>query len=194
MRKIILALLSVLVAGCAAPQRVSVDRKVFHTITDKVQFRGKTYSIAYLEPKQADSLEIRNHTQWLGTFLSKLGLRQVESEADYVISIRFDIGKENHLGGSSSASSSVGYGGVVSSSASTNFYTYTEYTRGVTILFNDAHKLRSGNRLPIYEGVALSEGSSNDTTRLFPILVSSLMHDFPSKSGDMERGIEFELW
>ena len=149
--------------------------------------------MAYLEPRQAESLEIRSHTQLLADFLERQGMRQATTKPDYVVSVRYDMGKENHLGGSASAKSSIGYSNV-SSSASVNFYTYTQYTRGVTILINDGRQLEAGERTPIYEAVALSEGNSNDTTRHFPILITALMHDFPSRSGVMERGIEFELF
>jgi hypothetical protein len=197
MRHVLTALSFVLLAGCAATPRVSVDRKVYHNISDRNRFAGKTYALEFTKAEQADSLEMKAHAQVLTNFLGGMGMKPAGDQgakiADYVVRIRFGIGKENMLGGSSSSSSSITAAGV-SVSSSSSLYTRTEYTRSFDLIIHEGTKLRAGDKLPIYEGQALSEGGSNDTTRLFPILVSSLMHDFPSKSGDMERGIEFELW
>lgn len=183
-------------AGCAMPARVSVDRKVYHTIGSAGQFAGRTYVIEFMKPEQSESLEMQEHARLFVTFLSKLGMKAASSgssNADYVFRIKFGIGKENMLGGSSTSSSALTATGL-SVTSSSSLYTLTEYTRSFDITIHEGAKLRAGNKVPLYEGMALSEDNSNDTTRHFPILISALMHDFPSKSGEMERGIEFELW
>lgn len=189
------ALAGFVLAGCVS-QRVFVDRKVYHTLVGNSQFSGKTYAIEFTSPAQSESLEMQAHARVLASFLGRYGMKEASggsSSSDYVFRIRFGIGKENSIGGGSNSSSSVSAAGI-SVMSSTSLYTYTEYTRSFDVTVHEGTKLRAGNRIPIYEGQALSEDSSNDTTRHFPILISALMHDFPSKSGQMERGIEFELW
>lgn len=195
--RILFTTLAIFLSGCAAPpQRVSVDRKVYHTIANVSQLSGKTYTIEYVKPEQADSLEIQEHARLLSTFISKLGMKPASKElsnADYVFRIKFGIGKENMLGGSSTSSASITAIGT-SVTSSSSLYTRTEYTRSFDITIHEGNKLRAGNKVPIYEGLALSEDASNDTTRHFPVLIDALMYDFPSKSGEMQRGVEFELW
>ena len=212
-----------LFSGCVSPKtRVSVDRTVYHSLLGTAELVGKSFVVEYLDKPQGESLELTTHTAILTGYFKGYGMKQLsnpdEQKSDYVIRVHYFINGQNKVASVSSpkfvttggtanySNTTYGAGGTSTSygtvntpttiqyaGQNTSSYTYTEYTRAFFLTVHSREKLNRGDNIPIYEGRAVSEGTSKDTTKLFPILISSLMYDFPSKSGVMDNDLEFEM-
>lgn len=215
-----LALLSLGLAGCAGPSYVSVDRKVFHTLPAAATLRGKKFTLVFADLNQKRSLEFQAHAERVSEYLTNQGLVRANEEvaADYTVEILFSIsGNEKVVSSSSPVFASTGgtanysattfSGGVAATTfgtvtaqpgiqqvgSRTSVSSYTEYSRVFVLKIYQTKGYKPGESLPIYEGVAMSEGTSRDTPKLFPILMSSLLYDFPSKSGVMDHDLRYSL-
>jgi hypothetical protein len=207
-------LASLVISGCANSTKISVDRKVYHTLGEKYDVSGKTFSIQFFESEQGRSLEHISHSEKLAEFFSNKGIKVIPigETPDFVAQILFDITGEEKVrktsspvyaptGGTSSFSStSFGRSGPVTTygtvytapgmkqvGTSSRVHSYTEYTRVFFLKIYRGKDFNPETSIPIYEGIAISEGSSRDTTKIYPILISSLLHDFPSRSGVQEE-------
>lgn len=211
LRTLSLVVLSILATGCAS---MRIEKKVFHTLT-KEEVVGKTFSV-YIEDKdQRNSLEFKSHAKTLAALLSAKGMKEVAetkgSPADFVVFFGFSITGESKTGvgsvphftttgGTSSFNATTTGGGrtyntygTVSSyptlqyaGSSTYSYDYNEYTRDLRVGIYTKLEALKKNPTPAYEGQAFSIGTVRDTTKLVPILLDSLLADFPGKSGTSE--------
>ena len=217
-----LALLFCLLAftGCGTRSKVSIDRKVFHKLGDSNALKGKTFAIIFLDDQQGRTLEYQTHAESMATYLKNKGMAQAtdQKQPDLVVELYFEINGQQKVssssrpvygtvGGSASYNtSSFGAGGVVNTygtvtstptvqqvGTATTVGSYTEYARAFTLRIYTAGGFKRGESTPIYEGIALSEGTSRDTPKLFPLLMSALIYDFPSKSGVMEHDLLYRL-
>lgn len=209
--KLSLIALGVLAAGCAS---MRIEKKVFHTLT-KEEVVGKTFSV-YIEDKdQRNSLEFKSHAKTLASLLSAAGMKEIVetpgSPADFVVFLGFNITGQsktgvgsvphfNTTGGTSSFNATTTGGGrtyntygTVSSyptlqyaGSSTYSYDYNEYTRDLRVGIYTKLEASKKNPTPSYEGQAFSIGTKRDTTKLIPVLLESLLTDFPGTSGTSE--------
>jgi Domain of unknown function (DUF4136) len=200
-----------LTTGCAS---MRIEKKTFHTLTND-QIVGKTFSV-YIEDKdQRNSLEFKSHAKILGSLLSAKGMKEVVetpgAPADFVVFFGFSITGEsktgvgsvphyNTSGGTSSFNATTTGGGrtyntygTVSSyptlqyaGSSTYSYDYKEYTRDLRVGIYTKDEAAKKNPTPAYEGQAYSVGSLRDTTKLIPVLLETLLSDFPGTSGKSE--------
>lgn len=212
LKTLALIALAILLTGCVSMQ---IDKKVFHILSND-QIDGKTFSVYIEDNDQRNSLEFKSHANTLASLISAKGMKEITEKpgapADFVVFLRFSITGEsktgvgsvphfNTTGGTSSFNSTTTGGGrtyntsgTVSSyptlqyaGSSTYSYDYDEYTRDLRIRIYTKDAARSANPTPSYEGQAFSIGSKRDTTKLVPVLLESLLFDFPGKSGESER-------
>jgi hypothetical protein len=218
-----LALLFCLIAftGCGTrSSSVSIDRKVFHKLGDSNALKGKTFAIIFLDDQQGRTLEYQTHAESMAMYLKNKGLEQETGQkpADLIVELHFEINGQEKVSSSSRAiygtvggtasynTSSFGAGGTVNTygtvttmprvqqvGTATSIGSYTVYARTFTLRIYAANGFKRGESVPVYEGFALSDGTSRDTPRLFPLLMSALMHDFPSKSGVMDHDLLYRL-
>ena len=204
--------LAILLTGCVS---MRIDKKVFHTLSNE-QIAGKTFSVYVEDKDQRNGLEFKSHAKTLASLLSAKGMREITekpgSPADFVVFLGFSITGEsktgvgsvphfNTTGGTSSFNATTTGGGrtyntsgTVSSyptlqyaGSSTYSYDYDEYTRDLRIRIYTKAETKKANPTPSYEGQAFSIGSKRDTTKLVPVLLETLLFDFPGKSGESER-------
>jgi len=204
--------LAILLTGCVS---MRIDKKVFHTLSND-QIDGKTFSV-YIEDKdQRNSLEFKSHASTLASLLSAKGMKEITQKpgapADFVVFFGFSITGEsktgvrsvphfNTTGGTTSFNATTTGGGrtyntsgTVSSypmlqyaGSTTYSYDYDVYTRDLRIRIYTKDEAKNANPTPSYEGQAFSIGSERDTTKLVPVLLETLLFDFPGKSGESER-------
>jgi hypothetical protein len=210
MKKIILLLLLCALSGC---QHLDVERKTFHRLNSET-FTGKSFQIIFLDPAQHDSLEFSSHANVLASILKSKGMIEAKpnTKADYMVAFDFKISSSTQIGststphfttsGGTSNFNATTYGnggsyntyGTVSSyptlkyaGSTTEEYTYTEYTRELTIKIYNLDKYNSADKKPVYETQAYSCGSSRETSKIVPLLIKSLMSEFPLPSGSADR-------
>ncbi len=194
--------------GCSSPT-LGVGRKVYHTIPHSGFLRGKSYHLVFMKGAQEQSLECRSHAKFLDTQLKAAGLIKAKpgGAADLTVLILFKSESDDKIrtrytpifatsGGQSSFSSTTfGSGGPVTTYGTVTTPTVTSQVGGVTsvesytefaVMFAmDIISNKSGE--PIYQGAAGSESEFGDTTRIIPILIKTLMHGFPSASGQFDQ-------
>ena len=212
--KTALGLLTIfLLCGCAAT--VQVEKKVFHTV-DGVNFKGKTFIVGTADPALSNNLEFRTYTDLISKCLVSKGMVRIPNSeienSDYSVFYSFSMTSSQEVGSVSvphftttggtsnfnattySSSGSYNTSGTVSSyptlqyaGSSTSVYSYTNYIRDFKIIIYSTPNFKKGDKTPVYQSTAYSEGSSRDTVRLIPIFINSLLLDFPSVSGKSEK-------
>lgn len=210
---LLVATTAFMLAACGAPDIPSVaiiERKTFHSLPFS-KITGKSFDILIVDESQRGSLEFKEHSDRLASYLIAKGMTRKTPEkgpADYTVFFLFSIaGRErtssrtvphfNVTGGTShfnattfgNRGASNTYGTVTTyptlqyAGSSTRISSYTEYTRTLIIRMYSAESMSKKDPTPVFETTALSEGTSRDTTVLVPLLMDGLLFDFPGTSG-----------
>jgi len=202
MRNILLTLVFALLAGCASFVETKVS--AFHELEPSLS--GVTYALVPSK-EQEDSLEFQAYAKLVKVELEKRGMTEAPlNQAKYAIFMFYGIdnGKEvissypifGQTGTSSSYTTGTvtSYGnmatysgttyktptyGVVGSGTSSD----TVFTRYLNIDIIDIAKSGNGKVKKVYEGKAISSGSSGQLAPVMPAIVKSVFEDFPGKSG-----------
>jgi hypothetical protein len=210
MKKLFLLFSLFSLTGC---QYLSVERKTYHNLNSET-FTGKSFQIILLDPAQRDSLEFSSHSNVLASILKSKGMIEAKltTKSDYIVAFDFKISGSTQIGststphfttsGGTSNFNATTYGnggsyntyGTVSSyptlkyaGSTTEEYSYTEYSRDLTIKIYNQERYNSGDKKPIYETQAFSSGPSRETSKIVPLLIKSLMTNFPLPSGSSDR-------
>ena len=202
MRNIILALVFALLVGCASFIQTKVS--VFHELEPSLS--GVTYALVPLK-EQEGSLEFQSYAKLVKVELEKRGMTEAPfNQAKYALFMFYGIdnGKEvissypifGQTGTSSSYTTGTvtSYGNMATYSGTTyNTPTYgvvgsgtssdTIFTRYLNIDIIDITNSGNGKVKKVYEGKAISSGSSGQLAPVMPAIVKSVFKDFPGKSG-----------
>jgi Domain of unknown function (DUF4136) len=202
MRNILLALVFALLAGCASFVETQVS--AFHELEPSLS--GVTYALVPSK-EQEGSLEFQSYAKLVKVELKKRGMMEAPfNQAKYAIFMFYGIdnGKEvissypiiGQTGTSSSYTTGTvtSYGnmatysgttyktptyGVVGSGTSSD----TVFARYLNIDIIDIANSGNGKVKKVYEGKAISSGSSGQLAPVMPAIVKSVFEDFPGKSG-----------
>jgi len=192
---------------------MEIDRKVFHNLTP-INLSGKTFKVVVVQEAQRDTIEFKQHSSTLASYLTGKGMRQSEGTTDFIVTLDFTIRGESKTGvasvphfrtsGGTSSFNATTYGGgktynttgTVSSyptlqyaGSSSRTYSYSEYTRELSIRIFDSKEWLKGGKSPVFEAQAYSAGTKRDTTVLVPRLIDSLLYDFPAPTGTSDNQI-----
>jgi hypothetical protein len=202
MRNAAIALLFALLTSCASFVETRVSS--FHEL--KQPLSGLTYALVPSKDQET-SLEFQSYSKLVRSELEKR--RMIEApfdKAKYAIFMFYGIddGKQivssypifGQTGTSSSHTTGTitSYGNMASYSGTTyNTPTYgivgartttdTVFTRYLNIDIIDIAKSGNGKVRKVYEGKALSSGSSGQLAPVMPAMVKTVFEDFPGKSG-----------
>ncbi len=201
MRNTVLVLLFALLGGCATVEtRVSA----FHELEQPLS--GVTYALIPTN-EQEGSLEFQSYAKLVKSELGKRGMTETTfDQAKYAIYMLYGIddGKQvvasypifGQIGTSRSYTTGTvtSYGNTASYSGTTyNTPTYgvvgsgartdTVFKRYLNIDIIDIAKSGNGKVQKVYEGKAISSGSSGQLAPVMPAIVRSVFEDFPGKSG-----------
>ena len=202
MRNIISALVFALFVGCASFIETKVS--AFHELEPSLS--GVTYALVPTM-EQEGSLEFQSYAKLVKVELKKRGMTEAPfNQAKYAIFMFYGIdnGKEvissypifGQTGTSSSYTTGTvtSYGNMATYSGTThNTPTYgvvgsgtssdTIFTRYLNIDIIDITNSGNGKEKKVYEGKAISSGSSGQLAPVMPAIVKSVFEDFPGKSG-----------
>ncbi len=201
MRIFVLAFLLALLGGCATVEtRVSA----FHELEQPLS--GVTYALIPTA-EQEGSLEFQSYAKLVMVELGKRGMVETPfGQAKYAIFMSYGIddGKQvvssypifGQTGTSSSYTTGTisSYGNNASFSGTTyktpiygvvgsGTSTATIFSRYLNIDIVDIMKSGNGKVHKVYEGKAISSGSSDQLAPVMPAIVRSVFEDFPGKSG-----------
>jgi len=209
MRNILITLVFTLLAGCASFVETKVT--VFHELEPSLS--GVTYALVPSK-EQEGSLEFQSYAKLVKVELEKRGMTEAPlDQAKYAIFMTYGIdnGKEvissYPIFGKTGTSSSytigtvTSYGNMATYSGTTyNTPTYgvvgsgiksdTVFTRYLNIDIIDIAKSGNGKVKKVYEGKAISLGSSGQLAPVMPAIVKSVFEDFPGKSGASRTSLQ----
>jgi len=202
-----------LLSACGAsnlPSVAIIEMKTYLSLSAS-NISGKSFDIVIVDENQRGSLEFKEHSDRLASYLVAKGMVRKKTgnvPADYTVFFLFSIaGRErtssrtiphfNVTGGTSNFNATTygnrgtynTYGTVTTyptlqyAGSSTRISSYTEYTRTLIIRMYNADGMSKKDGSPVFETTALSEGTSRDTTVLVPLLLDALLFDFPGVSG-----------
>ncbi len=156
---LLLLLSTLLTTGCAG--FVTSERKVFHMM-DGRRHQG-TYAVVPGDAAKRDNLEFTHHAARTGIYLNHLGYRMIKpgETPDLMVFLDYGLSRDNEGG----------------------FRKFTSIA-----IFDQKLKDQGKNPL-VYQGESFSEGSSYNTAKIVPILVDTLMRDFPGLIGNSEKFI-----
>lgn len=202
MRNVVLVVLFAMLGGCATVIETRVSS--FHELEQPLS--GATYMLIPTK-EQEGSLEFQSYARLVMAELEKRGMTEAPlNQAKYSIFMFYGIddGKQvvssypifGQTGTSSSYTTGTvtSYGntasysgttfktptyGVVGSGTSTD----TVFKRYLNLDIIDNAKSGNGKVQKVYEGKAISTGSSGQLARVMPAIVRSVFEDFPGKSG-----------
>lgn len=203
MRKLVLSLLVVFCfafSGCDSV-KIITSTSVFHEMP--LQFVGSSFAILPSNEEQKNNQEFKYYSKLISEFLTSKGLVNKDTEpgsCNYIVKAEYGIdnGKE-HI------SSVPIMGQTGTSSSTTNFYGNTAYTTttpryGVVgssqnsfvvysrhLLVKVYQQLETGELKEVYRGSAISNGATNQLATVFPYMATSLLQNFPGKSGSTDR-------
>jgi hypothetical protein len=159
MKKILLPTLLalILLTGCA--NWVQTERKVFHVMFDKDTERS--FAVVPGDSAKRENLEFTHHAARTSIYFKDLGFRMIKpgENPDLVIFLDYGINRS----------------------------TSQTYRRFLSIAVFDQKKKAEGKNPLIYQGEVFSEGSSVNTAKIMPILIDTLMRDFPGRIGNDEK-------
>lgn len=207
-RFIVIIVLLLIVSGCS--KRVKTNVSSFHTMPQVLQ--GKNY---YIFPCDEESsyLECSSYMNILKQRLAEKGMSEGEIQnSDYYFFMSYNInGKtvksSSPIYGQTGVSSSYTYGTV---NTYGNYGTYSgttvdtpsfgvvghrnsERTSYVRALYVDVYAPGKEIRAvpeKVYEGKAVSEGSSDNLSIVMPMIIDSLLENFPGTSGETKTVIK----
>jgi hypothetical protein len=146
-----------LLTGCAS--FVQTERKVFHVMFDKNTERS--FAVVPGDAAKRENLEFTHHAARTSMYFKDLGYRMIKPGEDPDLVIFLDYG--------------------------INRATSQTYRRFLSIAVFD-QKLKAGGKNPLlYQGEVFSEGTSLNTAKIMPILIDTLMRDFPGRIGNDEK-------
>jgi hypothetical protein len=199
---LMVALLGSALSGCAMFLRSQIS--IFHDLPQG--FSGTTYAMVPFK-EQEGSLEHKAYEQAVKQELNQKGFREATLEqAEMVVFLSYgiDTGRQvvssYPIIGQTGVSSSSTYGTVQSygsygTYSGTTTYTPqhgvvgtgvtsgTEYTRFLGLDLLERKALADGKIKKLYEGKAVSRGSTGQLAPVLPTMIKALFEDFPGKSG-----------
>lgn len=201
MRIAFISFLFLLLSGCA---HVKTSVSAFHEMQQPLN--GATYVITPTKD-QENSLEFQSYANLVKIELNKKGM--IESQASvarYVFFMYYGIdgGRQvisstpmfgqTGIGSSTTRGTITSYGNTATYNGKTyNNPTYgivgsdiessTEFTRYLYIEIVDTMKSLNGKVQKVYEGKAISSGSSSQLAPVMPAIIKSMFEDFPGTSG-----------
>lgn len=211
LRNSMIALLVAFLSGCATSVQTRVA--VFHELESSLT--GVTYAFAPSKEQDA-SLEFRSYAKLVKAEFSKRGVVETPlDQAKYAVFIFYNIddGKQvvssYPIFGQTGTSSSYTTGAVTSygNTASYNSTTYnnptygvvgsgsstgTVFTRYLDINIIDIEKSKASNDKvqKVYEGKAVSSGSSGQLASVMSAMIRSVFEDFPGKNGSTRTSVQ----
>ncbi len=201
----LLALLVVSLLAACGPRMVTSQVTRFHALPPG--FAGESFTILP-EQGQVGSLEFQSYADLVAAQLQARGLTPVPAseKADYVVYLDYGIGPPRTIVGTrpSPFYGSFGYGfgsrrhrdrwgyglGVgfpFGPFGPYETYAVTRYDRWLEVEMLDAGALRAGKPVHVFEGRAISEGSSASLPQVMPYLAAALFENFPGMSGQTVR-------
>jgi hypothetical protein len=146
-----------LMSSCASPGSiVEIRTKAFHRLTQPP--KGQKFAVLATDAEKNQDLEFMTHAARTSIYFKDLGNAMIKpgEKPDFVVYLSYSVAQ-------------VGYG-------------YYRRELQMTILDRSAQRTL-GTDVPLYQGNALSVGSSSSSAKIIPILIDGLMRDFPSKMG-----------
>jgi hypothetical protein len=154
---LLLCLLAALLTGCAG--WVQTERKVFHTLTAKSTDRS--FAVVPGDAAKRENLEFTHHAARTSIYFKDLGYRMIKPGEDPDLLIFLDYG--------------------ITPLSPQHFRRYLSIA-----IFDQRLKTEGKNPL-VYQGEVFSEGSSLNTGKITPILIDTLMRDFPGAIGNSQK-------
>lgn len=157
-KTLLFSLLAILtLTGCAS--WVQTERKVFHMMFDKNTQRS--FAVVPGDSAKRENLEFTHHAARTSIYFKDLGYRMIKpgENPDLVIFLDYGI----------------------------NRATSQTYRRFLSIAIFDQKKKADGTNPLIYQGEVYSEGTSLNTAKIMPIMIDTLMRDFPGRIGNDEK-------
>lgn len=214
MRNVLIALMFSLLCGCAT-LTPGVETKVtaFHVIDQSLL--GETFAIVP-GSEQESSLEFQAYAKLVKAELEKKGLvEEAFSKAKYAVFMFYGIDSGMQIVSSYPIFGQTGGGnayttgivatpnGPVTYSGTTyttptygyvgdEIVSYTHFTRYLNLDILEIAKSGNGKVHKVYEGKALSTGTSNQLSQVMPAIVRTVFEDFPGRSG-VARTSEYPL-
>lgn len=202
MRYIVLALLVALFSGCASfvKTKVSAFHELEHPLT------GVAYALVPTK-EQEGSLEFQSYAKIVKSEFAKHGMTEASfDQAKYAIFMFYGINDGKQVASSYPIFGQTGTSGsyttgTVTSYGNTASYSGTTYktptygvvgygsdtdiifTRYLNIDIVDIAKSGNGKIQKVYEGKAISSGSSSQLAPVMPAIIRSIFEEFPGKSG-----------
>jgi hypothetical protein len=200
-----LAMVVVLVGltGCATPLVFETHVSAFHRMA---QPKGLTYAMVPFREQQG-SLEHASYAQMVSAELKRHGMVEVAEshQAAVAVFIRYGIDNgtqvrstypiigQTGVAGSTTTGTVNRFGSMASVNATTTYTptygvvgsgtrTDTIYKRFFDLEVVEMASLSSGTPKKLYEGKALSSGSSPQLARVMPYMVESVFKEFPGPS------------
>ncbi len=199
----ILALALVLLVAACGPRMVTSQVTRFHQLPPG--FAGQSFTIVP-ERDQIGSLEFQAYADQVAAQLAAHGLRPVPDTAHSDLEVKLDYGVgpgrtaiytspgpygsfglgygrfgHRHWG------TGVGLGFPLYGPAYYDTYTVTKYDRWLAVDILEGPQFRKGRPVSVFEGRAVSEGSSRDLPQVVPYLARALFDNFPGMSGQTVR-------
>lgn len=191
-------LIAAICSSCVTAQ-VSVSRH--HVMSGDI--KGKTYRFENLK-SQVNSLEFKTFKSLARPKIAKAGLVETNDEnSDFNILMVYGVTNaqamqryEPQFGATSYGGTSYYQGRTSYGSYSGSVYTaptfgvtghrainYTEYRHRLTVYVTD----RRWNK--VYEGIAECSSERGSNSRMIPVLINSLLGNFPGKSGSASNSV-----
>jgi len=146
-----------LLSSCVAPGSiVEIRTKTFHRLTQAP--KGQKFVVLATDAEKNQDLEFMTHAARTSIYFKDLGNTMIKpgEKPDFIVYLSYSVVQ-------------AGYG---------------YYRRELQMTIVDRSPQRSaGTDTPLYQGNALSVGSSSSSAQIIPILIDGLMRDFPSKMG-----------
>jgi len=151
-----LALAAAVFSGCVA--HVETERKVFHLLSDKPA--SGSFAVLPGDGAKGSSLEFTHHAARTSIYLKHLGYRMINpgEQPDFVL--RLDYGMTP--------------------------VTSRRIRRYLTINMMDTRLSAQNKPALVYQGEVFSDGTSLNSAKIVPIMIDTLMRDFPGRIGNDE--------
>lgn len=161
MNRLLIAFLTIacmiLLSSCVAPGSiVEVRTKAFHRLTQAP--KGQKFAVLAANAEKNQDLEFMTHAARTSIYFKDLGNTMIKpgEKPDFIVYLSYSV-------------SQAGYG---------------YYRRELQMTVVDRSEGRSpGSDIPLYQGNALSAGSNSSSAKIVPILIDSLLRDFPGEMG-----------
>jgi hypothetical protein len=150
-------LLSAFLSGCAG--WVQTERKVFHVMTGKSTDRS--FAVVPGDAAKRENLEFNHHAARTSIYFKDLGYRMIKPGENPDLLIFLDYGLAP--------------------------LSRQQFRRYLSIAIFDQKLKAEGKNPLIYQGEVFSEGTSLNTGKITPILIDTLMRDFPGFIGNSQK-------